>query len=138
MIMQFSVYILHDVCNNLQMGLEGKGGLGCSSYGKESFDDIDSEMLQDDEESEDDAGIMDIQRLCPQQYIQKVFDAIGEITVNPGYDLSKKGEDGWRNASVRFGLVELERPMFWTGKISMLMVEKTSLSCFLDMLAFRT
>lgn len=48
--------------------------------------------------------------------IKKVFDSIGEIAVNPGYDPSKKGEGGWRYASVRFGKVELERPMFWTGE----------------------
>uniref|UniRef100_A0A803LYS4 DNA-directed RNA polymerase subunit beta n=1 Tax=Chenopodium quinoa TaxID=63459 RepID=A0A803LYS4_CHEQI len=48
--------------------------------------------------------------------IKRVFDNIGEITVNPGYDSSKKGEGGWRYASVRFGKFELERPMFWTGE----------------------
>lgn len=48
--------------------------------------------------------------------IQKVFDAIGEIRVEPGYDPSKKGDGEWRYASVRFGKVELEQPMFWTGE----------------------
>ncbi|XP_021864536.2 DNA-directed RNA polymerases IV and V subunit 2 [Spinacia oleracea] len=48
--------------------------------------------------------------------IQRVFDAIEEISVNPGYDPSKKGEGGWRYASVKFGKVELEYPMFWTGE----------------------
>lgn len=44
------------------MGIEGKGGLGSSSNGKEAFDDIDMEMLWDDEdmESDDDADIMDM------------------------------------------------------------------------------
>ncbi|XP_057522850.1 DNA-directed RNA polymerases IV and V subunit 2-like [Amaranthus tricolor] len=132
------------------MGLEGKGGLGSSSNGKELFDDIDMEMLWDDEDSEDDVDVMDmdlhdlgevsLMNFCKKassaffkQYglinhqitsyntfvrsgIQKVFDAIGEITINPGYDPSKKGEDGWRYASIRFGKVELERPMFWTGE----------------------
>ena len=136
--------------NFLQMGLEGKGGLGSSSNGKELFDDIDMEMLWDDEDSEDDVDVMDmdlhdlgevsLMNFCKKassaffkQYglinhqitsyntfvrsgIQKVFDAIGEITINPGYDPSKKGEDGWRYASIRFGKVELERPMFWTGE----------------------
>uniref|UniRef100_A0A803N1C3 DNA-directed RNA polymerase subunit beta n=2 Tax=Chenopodium quinoa TaxID=63459 RepID=A0A803N1C3_CHEQI len=48
--------------------------------------------------------------------IKRVFDNIGEITVNPGYDPSKKVEGGWRYASVIFGKFELERPMFWTGE----------------------
>lgn len=134
------------------MGIEGKGGLGSSSNGKEAFDDIDMEMSWDDEdmESDDDADIMDmdlhdlgeasLMNFCKKAAaaffkqhglishqinsynnfvrngIQKVFDAIGEITVNPGYDPSKKGDGEWRYASVRFGKVELERPMFWTGE----------------------
>lgn len=48
--------------------------------------------------------------------IQKVFDSIGEIRVEPGYDPSKKGAGEWRYASIRFGKVELEQPMFWTGE----------------------
>ncbi|GAB4842714.1 DNA-directed RNA polymerases IV and V subunit 2 [Ancistrocladus abbreviatus] len=47
--------------------------------------------------------------------IQKVFDSIGTINVEPGYDASKKGEGEWKRATVRFGEVNLERPMFWTG-----------------------
>jgi len=45
-----------------------------------------------------------------------VFDSIGEIRVEPGYDPSKKGAGEWRYASIRFGKVELEQPMFWTGE----------------------
>ncbi|XP_059638452.1 DNA-directed RNA polymerases IV and V subunit 2-like isoform X2 [Cornus florida] len=48
--------------------------------------------------------------------IQKVFDSIGEVIVQPGYDPSKKGEGEWKHASVRFGKVTLERPRFWTGE----------------------
>ncbi|KAF8379100.1 hypothetical protein HHK36_028529 [Tetracentron sinense] len=47
--------------------------------------------------------------------IQKLFDSMAEITVEPGFDPSKKGEGEWRYASVRFGKVTLERPRFWTG-----------------------
>ncbi|XP_057957575.1 DNA-directed RNA polymerases IV and V subunit 2 [Malania oleifera] len=48
--------------------------------------------------------------------IQNVFDSIGEIRVEPGYDPSKKGENEWRYASVKFGKVTLERPRFWAGQ----------------------
>ncbi|XP_076947913.1 DNA-directed RNA polymerases IV and V subunit 2-like [Bidens hawaiensis] len=47
--------------------------------------------------------------------IQNVFDSIGEIIVEPGYDPSKKADSEWRFASVKFGKVTLERPRFWTG-----------------------
>ncbi|CAN4076358.1 unnamed protein product [Withania somnifera] len=48
--------------------------------------------------------------------IQRVFDSVGEIHVEPGYDPSKKGEDEWKHASVKFGKVTLHRPKFWTGE----------------------
>lgn len=48
--------------------------------------------------------------------IQNVFDSIGEIIVEPGYDPSKKGENEWRFASIKFGKVTLERPRFYTGE----------------------
>lgn len=48
--------------------------------------------------------------------IQRVFDSLGEIVVEPGYDPSKKREGGWKYASVTFGKVTLERPRFWTGE----------------------
>ena len=35
--------------------------------------------------------------------------------MEPGYDPSKKGENEWKYASVKFGKVTLERPRFWTG-----------------------
>ncbi|PON74552.1 DNA-directed RNA polymerase, subunit [Parasponia andersonii] len=46
--------------------------------------------------------------------VRRVFDSFGELTVEPGYDPSKKGEM-WRYASVRFGEVTLDRPTFWGG-----------------------
>ncbi|MCD7463647.1 DNA-directed RNA polymerases IV and V subunit 2 [Datura stramonium] len=48
--------------------------------------------------------------------IQRVFDSVGEIHVEPDYDPSKKGEGNWKHASVKFGKVILERPKFWTGE----------------------
>ncbi|GER32490.1 DNA-directed RNA polymerase [Striga asiatica] len=48
--------------------------------------------------------------------IQKLFDSIGEISIEPGYDISKKVEDNWRRGSLRFGKVTLDPPMFWTGE----------------------
>lgn len=47
--------------------------------------------------------------------IQRVFDSFGEMTVEPGYDPSKKGESEWRFASVRFGKVTVDQPSFWGG-----------------------
>ncbi|EEF46877.1 DNA-directed RNA polymerase subunit, putative [Ricinus communis] len=47
--------------------------------------------------------------------IQKAFDSFGELVVEPGYDPSKKGENEWRYASVKFGKVALEKPTFWSG-----------------------
>ncbi|WOG91975.1 hypothetical protein DCAR_0311231 [Daucus carota subsp. sativus] len=48
--------------------------------------------------------------------IQNVFDSIGEITVQPGYDPSKRGDGDWRYASVKFGKVKLAPPTFFTGE----------------------
>lgn len=48
--------------------------------------------------------------------IQQVFDSIGEINIEPGYDPSKKGEGDWRRATLKFGKVTLEKPKFWTGE----------------------
>lgn len=47
--------------------------------------------------------------------LQNLFDSIGEINVQPGYDPSKKGDGDWKHASVKFGKVKLERPKFWAG-----------------------
>lgn len=48
--------------------------------------------------------------------IQKLFDSIPDIIVEPGFDPSKKGDGEWKYASVSFGKVTLDRPMFWTGE----------------------
>ncbi|KAL5981002.1 hypothetical protein ACLOJK_028922 [Asimina triloba] len=48
--------------------------------------------------------------------IQKLFDSIGEVVVEPNYDPSKKSKDGRRHASITFGKVTLEDPKFWTGE----------------------
>ncbi|KAJ0975217.1 hypothetical protein J5N97_017182 [Dioscorea zingiberensis] len=47
--------------------------------------------------------------------IQKLFDSLGEVNVEPGYDPSKKGVSDWRHATFSFGKVTLEKPTFWTG-----------------------
>ncbi|XP_044954154.1 DNA-directed RNA polymerases IV and V subunit 2-like [Hordeum vulgare subsp. vulgare] len=49
--------------------------------------------------------------------LQELFDSLGEVIVEPGYDSSKKGTvGGWRRAVIRFGRVKLEKPVFWSGK----------------------
>nr|CAD1830283.1 unnamed protein product [Ananas comosus var. bracteatus] len=48
--------------------------------------------------------------------LQDLFDSLGEITVEPGYDPSKKGGSAWRHATISFGKVSLEKPVFWSGK----------------------
>lgn len=45
--------------------------------------------------------------------LQDLFDTIGEVVVEPGYDPSKKGSEGWRHAAISFGKVRFERPEFW-------------------------
>ncbi|XP_042754218.1 DNA-directed RNA polymerases IV and V subunit 2 [Lactuca sativa] len=44
--------------------------------------------------------------------IQNVFDSIGDIMVEPGFDPSKKRDNEWRYASIKFGKVTLERPRY--------------------------
>ncbi|KAK6129781.1 hypothetical protein DH2020_036488 [Rehmannia glutinosa] len=48
--------------------------------------------------------------------IQQVFDSVGEITVEPSFDPSKKGDGDWRYASLKFGKVTLEHPTFFAGE----------------------
>lgn len=48
--------------------------------------------------------------------IQEVFDSVGEIVVEPGYDPTKRGDGDWRRASLKFGKVTLEKPTFWSGE----------------------
>ncbi|XP_021890660.1 DNA-directed RNA polymerase D subunit 2b [Carica papaya] len=47
--------------------------------------------------------------------LQKVFDSYGEMTIEPTYDPSKKGDNDWRYASVRFGKVTVDQPTFVGG-----------------------
>uniref|UniRef100_A0A2C9UBB0 DNA-directed RNA polymerase n=1 Tax=Manihot esculenta TaxID=3983 RepID=A0A2C9UBB0_MANES len=47
--------------------------------------------------------------------LQMAFDSFDDLVVEPGYDPSKKGENEWRYASVRFGKVTVDRPSFWAG-----------------------
>jgi hypothetical protein len=44
--------------------------------------------------------------------LQELFDSLGEISVEPDYDPSKK-IGAWRHATIKFGRVKLERPEFW-------------------------
>ncbi|CAH9063796.1 unnamed protein product [Cuscuta epithymum] len=48
--------------------------------------------------------------------IQRVFESIGEITVEPGYDPSKKGDNEWRYASIKFEKPALIPPTYWVGE----------------------
>ncbi|GJN01575.1 hypothetical protein PR202_ga18852 [Eleusine coracana subsp. coracana] len=48
--------------------------------------------------------------------LQELFDSLGEVIVEPGYDPSKKGSGGWKHAIIKFGRVKLEKPVFWSGK----------------------
>jgi hypothetical protein len=48
--------------------------------------------------------------------LQELFDSLGDITVEPDYDPSKKGPGGWRDAVIKFGKVKLDKPVFWSEK----------------------
>ncbi|OIT35183.1 dna-directed rna polymerases iv and v subunit 2 [Nicotiana attenuata] len=48
--------------------------------------------------------------------IQRLFDSVGEIHVEPGYDPLKRDDGDWKHASVKFGKVTVERPKFWAGE----------------------
>ena len=49
--------------------------------------------------------------------LQNTFDSFGDLVVTPGFDPSKKGEnEHFRYASVKFGKVKLDKPMFWGGE----------------------
>ncbi|CAJ1973639.1 unnamed protein product [Sphenostylis stenocarpa] len=48
--------------------------------------------------------------------LQRTFDGFGDLVVTPGFDPSKKGDnEHYRYATVQFGKVKLEKPMFWGG-----------------------
>ncbi|XP_047073529.1 DNA-directed RNA polymerases IV and V subunit 2-like [Lolium rigidum] len=44
--------------------------------------------------------------------LQELFDSLGETTVEPDYDPSKK-MGAWRHATIKFGRVKLGKPEFW-------------------------
>ncbi|EOA32997.1 hypothetical protein CARUB_v10016327mg [Capsella rubella] len=46
--------------------------------------------------------------------LQNVFDSFGEMLVEPSFDPTKKKENGWKYASVKFGQVTLEKPKFFS------------------------
>uniref|UniRef100_A0A0D9XI12 DNA-directed RNA polymerase n=1 Tax=Leersia perrieri TaxID=77586 RepID=A0A0D9XI12_9ORYZ len=46
--------------------------------------------------------------------LQELFDSLGEVTVEPSYDSSNRGLGGWRHAIIKFGIVKLEVPQFWS------------------------
>lgn len=48
--------------------------------------------------------------------LQELFDSLGELVVEPGYDPSKGGGGEWRHATITYGKVRLERPSFWTER----------------------
>jgi DNA-directed RNA polymerase IV and V subunit 2 len=48
--------------------------------------------------------------------LQDLFDSLGEVNVEPGYDPSKKGDSAWKHATISFGKVHVERPTFWITK----------------------
>lgn len=48
--------------------------------------------------------------------LQDMFDSLGEVNVEPGYDPSKQGDSAWKHATISFGKVRLERPTFWISK----------------------
>ncbi|RAL38064.1 hypothetical protein DM860_000758 [Cuscuta australis] len=48
--------------------------------------------------------------------IQKVFDSIGDIVVEPGYDPSKKGDSDWRYASIKFEKPTLAPPTYYLSE----------------------
>jgi len=48
--------------------------------------------------------------------LQRTFDGFGDLVVTPGFDPSKKvANEHYRYATVKFGKVQLDRPMFWGG-----------------------
>jgi DNA-directed RNA polymerase-4/5 subunit 2 len=49
--------------------------------------------------------------------LQEAFNSFGDLTVTPGFDPSKKGDnEHYRYATVKFGNVTLDRPKFWCGE----------------------
>jgi DNA-directed RNA polymerase IV and V subunit 2 len=48
--------------------------------------------------------------------LEELFDSLGEVIVEPGYDPSKKGSGDWKHATIKFGRVKFEKLVFWSGK----------------------
>ena len=120
------------------IGVSGKGEKFSNSFDMDIDDDIEDEEFSETTSIKD-LGQDFLQKFCKdasmsffneyglishqinsyndfiQNGIQKVFDSFNELTVEPGYDPSKKGENEWRYASVKFGKVTLDRPSFWGG-----------------------
>jgi hypothetical protein len=68
----------------------------------------------------DEIGLISHQLNSYNQFVshglQELFHSLGEITVEPDYDPSRKGPGGWRHAIIKFGKVELHKPVFWSEK----------------------
>ncbi|KAK6116875.1 hypothetical protein DH2020_049366 [Rehmannia glutinosa] len=71
--------------------------------------EIDDDLDLDYSDSDDELG-------SAMQGLDEVFDSVGEITVEPSFDPSKKGDGDWRYASLKFGKVTLEHPTFFAGE----------------------
>ncbi|XP_010537597.1 PREDICTED: DNA-directed RNA polymerases IV and V subunit 2-like [Tarenaya hassleriana] len=50
-----------------------------------------------------------------QHGLQKLFDSLGEMIVEPSFDPTKNKDHDWRYASVRFGEVSVEKPTFFAN-----------------------
>ena len=46
------------------------------------------------------------------QGLQELIDSIGEITVEPDYNPSNKDDGAWKHATIKFGKVTFEQPVF--------------------------
>ncbi|KAG6388677.1 hypothetical protein SASPL_150109 [Salvia splendens] len=92
----------------------------------EKFSNGSTRMEFDDEvdfgysDSEDEFGLISHQINSYNDFvkhgIQRVFDSVGEIMIEPGYDPTKRGDGEWKRATLKFGKVTLDHPTFWTGE----------------------
>lgn len=49
--------------------------------------------------------------------LQDLLDSLGEVAVEPDYNpQDAKGDGAWKHATVSFGKVRLEKPVFWVEK----------------------
>ncbi|XP_062183913.1 DNA-directed RNA polymerases IV and V subunit 2-like isoform X2 [Phragmites australis] len=118
--------------SSMDVDMKGKSSLGDDVKGKSSFEphaqapiDMSLESLEKfcKEASRsffDEIGLISHQINSYNEFVshglQELFDSLGEVIVEPGYDPSKKGSGGWKHAIVKFGRVKLEKPVFWSGK----------------------